>query len=179
MKFRNIFLIGPMGAGKTTIGKNISKMSALLFFDSDHELQKSTGVSLDWLVTIEKESGLRNREHNILKKLVQKQGIILATGGGTILRQENRTLLMENGLIIYLKTSIKSQKNRTRHSKENRPALNNTDDLDQTFTQLAQEREKIYLTMCHLSYDTTTSSAQNVSNKIIKYLKTHQIFDFP
>ena len=101
-KNHNIFLIGLMGAGKTTIGRQIASELSLEFFDSDHEIEDRTGVTITHIFDIEGEAGFRKRETSVLDDLTEKKGIVLATGGGAILKPENRQFLMSRGTTIYL-----------------------------------------------------------------------------
>ena len=113
----NIFLIGPMGAGKTTIGKKIASKTSRKFFDSDYEIKKTTGADIPLIFEIEGEAGFRERETKIISELVLLRNIVLSTGGGTILIQKNRELLTDNGIIIYLKSSAEKIFNRTSSGK--------------------------------------------------------------
>jgi shikimate kinase len=168
----NIFLIGPMGAGKTSIGKSLSQLLGLTFYDTDHEIQKQTGVTLAWVLHIEKEEGLRKREHSILKSLVKKKNIVLATGGGIVVFSKNHRLLKKHGLIIYLRTSLNTQASRTRFSKDNRPLLD-TDDLAEKILELHQEREPLYSKLANLTYETQETTPHQLALKIYRDLKKY------
>ena len=102
----NIILVGMMGAGKTTVGKTLANSLGKDFIDSDHEIQERTGVKIPVIFEIEGEAGFRKRESEVLTELVKKNNIILATGGGAVLSQENRQLLKQNGIVIYLRASV-------------------------------------------------------------------------
>ena len=104
--FTNVYLIGPMGSGKTSIGQRLAKLLDLEFLDNDHELEKQTGASVGLIFDLEGEEGFRKRETAMLKKLVARQNILLATGGGTVVREENRELLRNSGVVVYLRTSV-------------------------------------------------------------------------
>jgi shikimate kinase len=106
---RNIFLIGPMGAGKSTIGRHLAQMLHLNFYDSDAEIEKKTGADIAWVFDVEGEEGFRNREREMIDELTQKHGIVLATGGGAIILPENRGHLSARGIVVYLKTSVNKQ----------------------------------------------------------------------
>ena len=103
----NIFLIGPMATGKTTIGKKLAKETSKKFYDSDQEIKKNTGADIPLIFEIEGDAGFRNREMKIISKLVLLRNIVLSTGGGVVLLEENRKMLTDNGIIIYLKSSAK------------------------------------------------------------------------
>ena len=119
----NYFLIGPMGAGKTAVGKQLSKLLDVEFYDTDEEIESRTGVDIPFIFEKEGESGFRKRESEILSELTKKNNIVLATGGGAILSKENRKNLISKGTVIYLKADIQKQFERTLRGKE-RPLLN-------------------------------------------------------
>ena len=103
----NIFLIGPMATGKTTIGKKLAKKISKKFYDSDIEIKKSTGADIPLIFEIEGDTGFRKRETKIISKLVLHRNIVLSTGGGAVLADENRNMLTKNGIVVYLKSSAK------------------------------------------------------------------------
>ena len=119
---QNIFLIGPVGAGKSTIGRELSIALKTEFFDSDREIEKRCGVNIDWIFDIEGEKGFRQREQIVINELANRQGIVLATGGGAVISFENRTVLSSRGKVFYLKASVKQQLQRTAKDKR-RPLL--------------------------------------------------------
>ena len=116
----NIFLIGPMATGKTTIGKKLAKETSKKFYDSDQEIKKNTGADIPLIFEIEGDAGFRNREMKIISKLVLLRNIVLSTGGGVVLLEENRKMLTDNGIIIYLKSSAKKIFDRT-YGDKSRP----------------------------------------------------------
>ena len=122
MSLYNLFLIGPMGAGKTTVGKQLSEALGVEFVDSDHEIQRRTGVDIPTIFEYEGEEGFRNREQAVIAELTTREGIILATGGGAVLRDENRRHLASRGFVVYLRCTPEQQYERTRRDK-NRPLL--------------------------------------------------------
>src|SRR5574343_1728704 len=122
-RFENIYLIGLMGAGKTTIGRQLARALKLPFYDSDKAIEENTGVDIPTIFEFEGEQGFRDREEKMLKQLTKMQGIVLATGGGSILRAENRRLLKENGFVVYLQCSVDKILERTRRDTQ-RPLLN-------------------------------------------------------
>lgn len=138
----NVFLVGPMGAGKTTIGKALAKTLNLEFIDSDHEIERRTGADIPLIFDIEGEAGFRKREHAIIDELTRRSGIVLATGGGAILNSDNRRAMAGRGTVIYLSCTVDQQLERTRHDR-NRPLLQ-TDDPRATLETLMQERDPLY-----------------------------------
>ena len=169
---QNIFLIGPMGSGKTTIGKHLAKMYGLDFYDCDHELERSTGASVSLIFDVEGEAGFRLRENNILKQLTRKKGVLIATGGGTVCNEENRRLLRSRGLVVYLKTSVDNQLRRL-HKDKSRPLLQ-AEDREQRLQELARVRNPLYDATADLVFSTQTSSvyatAKALSSAIMERL---------
>ena len=139
---QNVFLVGPMGSGKTTIGKQLAKLLKLDFYDCDHELEKLTGANVSLIFDLEGETGFRIRESRLLEKLTAQTGVLISTGGGVICREDNRKLLRSRGLVIYLKTSIESQLRRLSQDKS-RPLLQ-TEDRVQRLLDLARVRNPLY-----------------------------------
>ena len=122
----NIFLVGPMGAGKSTIGRQLAKELGLRFVDSDQEIEKQTGASIPLIFELEGEAGFRLREKAVMAELTQHQDIVLATGGGAVLDRDNRRYLAGRGLVVYLYASVDEQLRRTRHDNH-RPLLQTAD----------------------------------------------------
>ena len=118
----NIFIVGPMGSGKSTVGKIISDELFMTFLDTDEEIESRTGASIDWIFDLEGESGFRKRESEILSEMVDKNSVVLSTGGGIILSDQNRELLSSRGTVFYLATPISVQLERTAKDKD-RPLL--------------------------------------------------------
>jgi shikimate kinase len=162
---RNIFLVGPMGAGKTTIGKQLAQLLHLEFIDTDQEIESRTGAPIDWIFDIEGEDGFRVREKEIIAELSQRQGIVLATGGGAVVTPENRTFLAGRGIVVYLETSIEQQLERTRKDKR-RPLLQNNDDPEATLIILHKERDAQYREIADVIVATNENSIKSVANKI-------------
>ncbi len=165
---RNIFLVGPMGAGKSTIGRHLAEQLHLEFYDSDQEIEKRTGADIAWVFDIEGEAGFRVRERDVIDDLSQYQGIVLATGGGSIINKEVRNKLSARGIVVYLKTTIEKQVARTQRDKR-RPLLQK-DDPEQVLRSLAEEREPMYEEVADYVIDTDDQSARNVANKIIQQI---------
>jgi len=105
---RNIFLVGPMGAGKSTIGRQLAQQLNMEFYDSDQEIEKRTGADVGWVFDVEGEEGFRDREEKVINELTEKQGIVLATGGGSVKSRETRNRLSARGVVVYLETTIEN-----------------------------------------------------------------------
>lgn len=114
---RNIFLVGPMGAGKSTIGRQLAQQLNMEFYDSDQEIEKRTGADVGWVFDVEGEDGFRDREEKVINELTEKQGIVLATGGGSVKSRETRNRLSARGVVVYLETTIEKQLARTQRDK--------------------------------------------------------------
>lgn len=171
----NIFLVGMPGAGKTTIGRTLAKRLNMTFADSDKELMARTGVSIATIFEIEGEAGFRARESAALAELVQRDRLVLATGGGTVLAPENRRLLKENGTVIYLCATLEDLWQRTRRDV-NRPLLQ-TEDPRATLETLLQTRDPLYREVAHLIVDTGTQSVARLTTDILARLDQHQVAD--
>lgn len=166
---RNLFLVGPMGAGKTTIGKQLAQVLHLEFIDSDQEIESRTGAAIDWIFDIEGEEGFRKREKSVIAELTQRQGIVLATGGGAVIEAENRTFLAGRGIVVYLETSIEQQLERTRRDTR-RPLLQTADDPEATLIRLHEDRDKLYREIADIIVATNENSIKNVANKIVSQI---------
>nr|BET44883.1 MAG: shikimate kinase AroK [Candidatus Aschnera chinzeii] len=166
---RNIFLIGPMGAGKSTIGRYLSDKLSMDFYDSDQEIERRTGVDVSWVFDLEGEDGFRLREEKIINELTKKQGIVLATGGGSIKLKETRNILSARGVVIYLKTTIEKQLLRTQHDKK-RPLLKLNNSNYDVLKKLAYERNPLYEEIADIIIDNDNLSIKVMVNKIINLL---------
>ncbi|MDO6567835.1 shikimate kinase AroK [Alteromonas sp. 1_MG-2023] len=162
---RNIFLVGPMGAGKSTIGRHLADELHLDFYDSDQEIERRSGADIAWIFDLEGEDGFRAREENIINDLTDKQGIVLATGGGSIVTKAVRNRLSARGIVVYLQTTIDKQVARTQRDKR-RPLLQN-DDPEQVLRDLADLRNPLYEEVADYVVDTDDQSARAVANQII------------
>lgn len=167
---RNVFLIGPMGVGKTTIGRYLAKLMNMQFKDADQEIEKRTGAAIPLIFEIEGEGGFRKRESLILDELTRGDNIILATGGGAILSKANRRLLRKRGLVVYLHASVDTQLQRTRKSR-NRPLLQ-TNNRRARLEALMQVREPLYRQEADLIVNTDHRSPRNVAREIAQQLET-------
>jgi shikimate kinase len=155
---KNIFLIGLMGAGKTTIGRQLANELGLEFFDSDHEIEKRTGVTITHIFDIEGETGFRKRETAILDELTEKKDIVLATGGGAIIKPENRQFLMSRGTTVYLYANLDTLLERTAKDRS-RPLLQ-TENPQEKLKELFQERDPLYRETADIIIDTANDSVR-------------------
>ena len=165
----NIFFVGLMGAGKTTIGKLLAKKLKKTFYDTDHEIEKKLGVKVSVIFELEGEEGFRKRETQMIDELTQKKDIILATGGGAVLSEANRRLLKERGKVIYLNAKPQHLAKRMAFDKD-RPLLQQGNILD-TLNNLYQERHPLYLGVSSFVVDTGQQKTQTIINKIEALLK--------
>jgi len=138
----NLILVGMMGSGKSTMGRTLAKHLGKVFVDSDEEIQKRTGVNIPHIFDVEGESGFRLRETAAIADLVKRDNMVLATGGGAVLAEQNRTLLQECGIVIYLRTNVHDLWHRTRHDR-NRPLLQTADPYGK-LKELFQQRDPLY-----------------------------------
>jgi shikimate kinase len=168
MDHRNIILIGPMGSGKSTIGNLIAKRLHREFQDSDQYIEQRTGVDIARIFDIEGEQGFRDRESNALKELLSQTNRVIATGGGSVLREENQQLLKQQGYIVFLDTSVKQQLQRLRRDKK-RPLLQ-TENPRERLEALFEERHPIYLDLADLQVKTDKRMARRLAADIIKQL---------
>ena len=165
----NIFIVGPMGSGKSTVGKIISDELFLNFFDTDEEIENRTGASIDWIFDLEGEEGFRKRESGVLEEMVQKNSVVLSTGGGIILSENNRELLSSRGTVFYLATPISVQIERTAKDKD-RPLLKNGDP-GQILQELHEKRKNLYKSVSDHIVETEDKSSQEVASEIINLVK--------
>jgi shikimate kinase len=169
-RFENIYLVGLMGAGKTTIGRQLARALKLPFYDSDKAIEESTGVDIPTIFEFEGEEGFRDREQKMLQQLTKMDGIVLATGGGAVLREENRQLLKDNGFIVYLQCSVDRILERTRRDTQ-RPLLN-TDNPRERIETLFAQREPLYLSCADYKIDTGILQSKVVVNHILEEYKS-------
>ncbi|CAH1385585.1 shikimate kinase [Candidatus Nitrotoga sp. M5] len=157
----NIFLVGMMGAGKTTIGKLLAQQLGKVFVDSDEEIQQRSGVTIPHIFDVEGEAGFRQREASVIQDLVLLDNIVLATGGGAVLNEENRVALCCNGIVLYLKSTINDLWHRTRHDR-NRPLLQ-TADPRARLKSMYEQRDPLYAEVANLVMPTGKQSAQSLA----------------
>ena len=166
---RNIFLIGPMGAGKSTIGKYLSEMLHMDLYDSDQEIERRTCADIAWVFDVEGEEGFRKREEQVISDLSEMQGIVLATGGGAIKSSLTRNRLSARGIVVYLETPIEKQLARTQRDKR-RPLLQTEEPPREVLTRLAEEREPLYREIADYVVRTDELTAKQVATQIVELL---------
>ncbi|NIY92788.1 shikimate kinase AroK [Vibrio diazotrophicus] len=168
---RNIFLVGPMGAGKSTIGRHLAQQLHMEFLDSDTVIEERTGADIAWVFDVEGEEGFRKREETVINDLTEQQGIVLAPGGGSLLSKETRNRLSARGIVVYLETTIEKQLARTNRDKK-RPLLQ-TDSPREVLESLADDRNPLYEEIADITVRTDDQSAKVVANQIVKMLEEH------
>ncbi len=166
---QSIFLVGPMGVGKTTIGRQLAELLQYEFVDSDREIERRTGATIPWIFDVEGEEGFRKREQAVIDELTKVSSIVLATGGGAVISAENRHLLKERGTVVYLRADIEELLSRTRRDK-NRPLLQ-TDNPGQKLKDLMAEREPWYMEVADLVFDTRQKNSQTSARQLLKRLE--------
>ncbi|RCS56586.1 shikimate kinase AroK [Parvibium lacunae] len=165
----NVALIGPMGAGKSTVGRLLARELGLSFVDSDHEIEARTGVKIPVIFDLEGEAGFRRREAQIVDELTQRDNMVLATGGGAILQAENRDHLRSRTTVIYLRASLNELWHRVQHDR-NRPLLQ-SENPRQKLAQLLEQRMPLYEQTAHFTVESNGHSAHHVINKIMQLLQ--------
>ncbi|UCC13267.1 MAG: shikimate kinase AroK [Gammaproteobacteria bacterium] len=165
---QNVFLIGPMGAGKSAVGRQLSRMLRMQFLDSDAEIEERTGVDIPFIFEKEGEAGFRKRERLVIDELSGGERVVLATGGGAVLDPDNRACLRSRGIVIYLHASVSQQLQRTRRSR-GRPLLH-TPDPGARLAELMQQREPIYRDMADHVIDTDGRRVPDVARQILHCL---------
>ena len=165
----NVFLVGMMGAGKTTLGRALAQRLGREFVDTDKELVARTGVPVATIFEIEGEAGFRRREATILAELAEGSGRVVATGGGAVLAARNREVMRRSGTVVYLRARLESLWERTRHDSS-RPLLS-TPDPRATLARLLEEREPLYREAAHLVVDTASQSAATMVTRVVAALR--------
>ncbi len=166
----NVFLIGPLGAGQTTIGRHLATLLNKRFVDVDQEIEKRTGVTIPVIFEIEGEAGFRRRESAVIEELTRDSNIVLATGGGAVLLEENRKALKDRGTVVYLQADIETLVERTRRDR-NRPLLQ-TGNPRGKIEELLQQRESIYREVADVIAGTGQRAPSSVARDIAMRLKT-------
>jgi shikimate kinase len=172
-KADNIFLIGPMGAGKSTIGRLLAAELHLPFCDTDKAIEDRCGADIPWIFDVEGEDGFRARESSMLAELSEDNGLVLATGGGIILLAENRKMLRSRGFVVYLRASVDQQTARTAKDK-NRPLLK-LGEPREVLEELMLVRDPLYTEVADMLIDTDSRSPKDVAKDIAKKLREEQI----
>jgi shikimate kinase len=165
----NIFLVGPMGAGKSSLGRQLARRLGRPYWDSDKLLEQRTGVDIPTIFEFEGEAGFRRREAQVIDELTRKVGIVLATGGGAVVNEENRQRLNERGTVVYLRATVQTQLRRTARDR-NRPLLQ-TVDRRARLTSLFKQRDPLYREIANFTIDTDRHSVRFVLGYLIERLK--------
>lgn len=168
----SIFLVGLMGAGKTSVGRILARRLGKSFYDCDHEIERATGVKIPVIFDIEGEAGFRARESKALAELVHCPDIVLATGGGAVLLPENRRLLAEHGIVVYLRATAADLYGRTRHDR-NRPLLRTPDPMARLM-ELFEERDPLYREAATIVVETGDQSLASLAHRVEQRLLQHQ-----
>jgi shikimate kinase len=162
---RNIFLIGPMGAGKSAVGRYLARTMHLSFVDSDDEIESRTGVDIPFIFEKEGEEGFRKREAAVIDDLSKMDGVVLATGGGAVINPDSRSRLGGRGFVVYLYTTVDQQVARTQKGRE-RPLLESTDPRA-TLQELLDTRDPMYREIADIVVETDGRKVKSVANEII------------
>ncbi|MBR9872316.1 MAG: shikimate kinase AroK [Gammaproteobacteria bacterium] len=162
---KRVVLVGPMGAGKSTIGRLLAKELGYRFLDSDRVIEERCGANIPWIFDVEGEGGFRQRETAMLDEMTAESGVVLATGGGAVMRPENHPLLRKNAVVVYLKTSIEQQVERTRKDR-NRPLLQN-DDPEGVLRKLFAIRDPLYTQLADIVMYTDRKSPRLVVRQLV------------
>ena len=166
---RNVFLIGPMGSGKSAVGRHLARLLRYTFHDSDADIESKTGVDIAFIFEKEGEAGFRLREKEAIERLTRLTDIVLATGGGAVIEEDNRRALAERGTVVYLETSIEQQLERTRHGRH-RPLLNDTNP-EEKLKELMLRRAALYAEIADLTVSTNGRRVQLVAEEINESLR--------
>ena len=166
--YNRVFLVGPMGAGKSTIGRIVARSLKLDFIDTDTEIEARTGADIPWIFDVEGEEGFREREEHIIEELTQRDRTVLASGGGAVLRDANRRALAARGFVVYLRTTLEEQLRRTASDRK-RPLLN-VDDPQTVLRDLLAIRDPLYREVADLVIDSDSSSPKVVAQRLLSQL---------
>jgi shikimate kinase len=166
---RNVYLIGPMGSGKTTIGQRVAQLLGLEFLDCDHELEVQTGASVNLIFDVEGEEGFRDRETRMLEKLTAQRGVLVATGGGVVLRERNRDLLRRSGLVVYLRTSVAQQLKRL--SRDRSRPLIQASDRRERLMRLAEQRNALYEALADIEFPSQSSGPDLTARRLADLIR--------
>ena len=167
----NIYLVGPMGAGKTTVGRHLAELLGRDFLDSDHEIERKTGATIPWIFEKEGEAGFRLRETNVLNELTARSALVLATGGGA--QSANREFLKQRGIVVYLYTPVELQLQRTYRDK-NRPLLQ-VENPEQKLRELLTARDPLYREVAHHIIETNQGAARDLAQRILQIILSRSV----
>ena len=170
----NIYLVGPMGAGKTTVGRHLAELLGREFVDSDQEIERKTGASIPWIFEKEGEAGFRARERIVINDLTLRKQLVVATGGGAVTQAENRNNLKNRGVVIYLYTPVELQLQRTYRDK-NRPLLQ-VENPEQRLKDLLQIRDPLYREVAHYIVETHQGAARDLAQHILRVILTEELY---
>ena len=164
----NVFLVGPMGSGKSAVGRHLARLLRFCFHDSDADIEARTGVDIAFIFEKEGEAGFRHRERESIERLTRLSGVVIATGGGAVIAVENRRMLSQRGAVVYLETSVGQQLERTRHGRH-RPLLNDTDP-EEKLAELMRHRAQLYAEIADITVPTDGRRVQAVAEEIHRQL---------
>ena len=166
---KRLFIVGPMAVGKTTIGKLLADALGLSFVDSDHEIESRAGTNVAWIFDVEGEDAFRDRESKVIDDITNQCSVLLATGGGSVLRQENRDKLAERGVVIFLDTNVETQLKRT--AKDTKRPLLQTGNPRAVLTQLKIERDPLYTEVADIRVFVGNAGSKKTVNSILQKLR--------
>ena len=169
MRPLNLYLIGPMGAGKSTIGKYLARELNIEFYDTDQVIEERSGADISWIFDVEGEDGFRRRERKVIDELTLRLGIVLATGGGAVLDIENRNRLAARGTVVYLHTTVEQQMKRTMRDKR-RPELQQENFGSDDMLELMQERDPLYREIADIIVETDGRTVRSVAAEVVRLL---------
>jgi len=164
----NIFIVGPMGAGKTTVGKRLAEQRGMDFVDSDHEIEARCGVDIPYIFEKEGEAGFRKREKQVIAELTARNNIVLATGGGAVTDGDSRQNLAARGFVVYLHATVNQQMLRTARC-ENRPLLQ-APNRREVLEKLLEQRDPLYREIADLILDSDGHNARWLVAEIVRHL---------
>ena len=168
-KLHRIFLVGPMGAGKTTIGKYLAANLKMRFADTDAQIEERTGADIPWIFDVEGEEGFRDREQQVVEEMTEWDDVVLATGGGVVLRPDNRRVLGGRGFVVYLHATVEEQVRRTQRDQR-RPLLQNGDP-EQVLSDLMSVRDPLYREIADHIIATDGCSPRTVAQRLVRELQ--------
>ena len=169
----NIYLVGPMGAGKTTVGRHLAELLGREFLDSDHEIERKTGASIPWIFEKEGEQGFRARETIVIDDITSRKPLVVATGGGAVTQAKNREYLKHRGIVVYLFTPVEIQLQRTYRDK-NRPLLQ-VENPEKKLRDLLKVRDPLYREVAHYIIETNQGAARDLAQKILNIIVAEEL----